>query len=163
MTTNQNVKKYFRVLHSPEHIADWKKGHFFSYHHSLPGEWIELFYKLSCRDSQKYPLQTILGKFTNHAWQRFLELAPSYKPAQIWSSSDLKDASQLDGVCAFEDAESALLYVNGNVYPHIYIVTFEGDFVSKIPETDGKMKGVQAKVIKPLSFQDLETFRRGYA
>jgi hypothetical protein len=159
MTDNQNVKIYYRVLHSSDHVSDWNAGHYFSYHFSLPGEWIQLFYKESCHDQNKYALQTSLGKFTDQARRRFLQIAPSYKPSEIWSASDRKDASQLDGVCAFEDAESALKYVEGNVYPGIYIVVFEGYFVSNIPETDGTMTGVLAKPIKKLLFQDLEAFR----
>src|SRR6185369_4791995 len=89
---------YYRVLHSPEHMADWHEERFFSYHNLLPGEWIDLFYKEKCHDAEKYPLRTNLGQFTQLALEQFLNLAPHYRQGDIWSADDLKKASQLDGI-----------------------------------------------------------------
>lgn len=107
-----------------------------------------------------YSLDTSLGILTAQARKRFLEIAPSHEPSDLWSGPERKEVSQLDGVCAFEDAASVFTYTEGNRYGGIYVVTFEGYFVSLIPESGAGMKGVLVKRNGKGLIEDLDTFRK---
>ena len=141
---------YYRLLHSPEHIQDWKGAHFHSYHNAVPGEWRIAYSDHGLRAPEAFSLDLFTGRYTVSARDAFLELAPKYEHVPIWTRADLKRVSQLDGVCAFSDLASLHHYAQGTPYGGMLIVEFEGLYVSKIPESDGG-SGVLAKPTRTIS------------
>ncbi len=138
---NGGEKIFFRALPSQDHIVDYNSGIRNSYHTSVPGVWIDIWYKEGERDPTKYPLDIHgWGKFTNNALHRFMDLAENKysKMSDPWSPMDLKACSELDGWCAFTEPQEALLYgcqtMLGKQTGLDKYVSFSGEFNGIIPE-----------------------------
>ena len=128
---------YYRLLHSKEHFDNWQTKHFNSYHYLVPGEWSDVYYKKHLRAPSDFPLMLNSGLHTEGARNAFLELAGQYEPGVNWDEKHLRRVSQLDGVCAFGGRACLDKYASGERYGGMMVVEFEGEFVSKIPESSG--------------------------
>lgn len=146
---------YYRLLYSSAHFRDWQDGHFHSYHYSVPGEWMELYYKGIQREPGGVPLDLDSGRHTQAAKNAFLELAKEYKRGEIWTEEHRKRVSQLDGVCAFTDLDSVDQYARGTLYGGMMVAEFEGTYVGKIPESQFGLSGV---LVKPTRIVALRRF-----
>jgi hypothetical protein len=142
---------FYRLLHSQAHFDDWNAARYNSYHYSVPGKWIDTYYKKGLRDPKDFPLCLYSGEHTAAARDNFLQIAGKYAPAALWSEADLKKVSELDGVCAFRDMASIHLYAQGTPYGGMEVVEFEGIFVSHIPESNAGLTGVLVKPLKTIS------------
>ena len=150
------VEIFYRLLHSQAHLDDWVAGRFNSYHYSVPGEWIEAYYKKRLRHPKDFSLIVHSGQHTAAARDHFLRIAERYPPASIWSDADRKKVSELDGVCAFRDMASIHHYAQGTPYGGMDVVKFEGEFVGDIPESQGGLTGVLVRPIRTISREPYE-------
>jgi hypothetical protein len=110
------MTQYYRALRDSETNEQWEARSFTSFHNATPAEWTHLYYDQRVRSASKYPLHCERGLYLSRAVEAFIHAASSYKVADIWSKKDLRDCSELDGVCAFTDPAEALKYCEHNPY-----------------------------------------------
>lgn len=135
------AQTFYRVLHTQQHIDDWKDGHFHSYHPALPGEWIQLYYNQERSDTGAYSLDISWGRMTQKALDSFLALAPTYAHGATWSDQHLKAAGELAGVCCFDNLQSAIEWANSQDQD-VPIVEFKGVAIRRVFEDNGWIASV---------------------
>jgi hypothetical protein len=153
------MKTYYRLFYLPDHYKDWNEERYNSYHNSICGAWIEA-YKAGKRNVAEYELKQPEGTYTQRAAENYIKLQTKYKLGTIWNDEDRMSASELDGVCAFEDLKSAINYAGGAESEGRAIVSFEGIPVSKIPESNCEYSGILVKPTRTISIKSLEKYRK---
>lgn len=157
---------FYRCLNIPGTKERWINKQYTSTHSSPPDDWYSKWKLTGSKDPNDYPLKCDFTYyygmeyyylFTKQAAEHFIYCKGKYSPAQIWDSSDLAKASELDGVCAFDNPEEVLNY--GKLANDF--VVFEGEISCPIPESGEG--GFCVKVINPLShIMTRDEFIRNY-
>ena len=127
------MQKLYRALITSDHIERWRARAFTSFQNVMPGKWHERWYTDGSQEPKDYPLQCAEGLFTESARDAFLRLAPKYRREQVWSQDDARQASELAGVAAFTDPQSAYQY-GFHLKGHARFVEFDGEIVGGLPE-----------------------------
>lgn len=139
---------------SPEHLYCWVNNIYTSYHHFVPGEWSNKYKMTKSVSVQDYNLKTYEGLFTLRALNEFLKLAPLKKKQCDWNPDDMKNVSELDGLCAFIKPTDAYKYGResnwGATNKDLY-VEFTGISVCTLPEKHGFVVQDIEVVTEPVS------------
>jgi hypothetical protein len=107
------------------------------------------------RNLSDYVLKQPEGTYTQKAAENYLKLQPKYASGELWNTQDLLLCSELDGVCAFEDLESAIRYVEGSESDNTPIAIFEGIEISKIPESGAGYSGVLVRPTRKIGIRKM--------
>jgi hypothetical protein len=97
---------FYRVLYSAAHVHLWNCNEFHSFHHEHLGEWIKTWKERESAVATKYPLKCRKGIFTQHALDAFLRIQSVKKANDKWTDDELRESSELAGVCAFRTPQS---------------------------------------------------------
>lgn len=150
--------RYYRTLTSPDHFSRWEKGQHTSFHHQVPGEWGKIWANFCSEDSARfdarnYPLRLAEGVFTARARDAFLRLSPNHRPADIWPEDELRQISELDGLCVFLCPKEALKYGVESVYGKMgkdQYVEFSGKEICCLPEDKGMLIQLDQILANPM-------------
>ena len=96
-----------------------------------------------------------MAAYSQAALDSFLRLAQNYQDGAIWQRSDLCAVSEVDGVCAWEEATAALEYARLGSYP---VAVFDGVKTGLLPERGG----VCARVNATIELLDVVAFEAKY-
>ena len=135
---------YYRVLYSQAHVSEWYSGKWTSYHHANSRDWVSAWQNQK-REPEDFPLAASDGVYTPEARAHFLARAPKLGIG-IWPEEDLRAASQLAGVCAFDDPAAAVAWNSVATIPALF-VEFEGEYLCAAPDDPA---AVVARVIRPI-------------
>ncbi len=157
---------FYRCLNIPGTKERWINKQYTSTHSSPPDDWYSKWKLTGSKDPSDYPLKCDVtlyhgmeyySLFTKQAAEHFIYCIQKYESAQIWEPLDLVKASELDGVCAFDNPEEVLNY---GILANDFVV-FEGEITCPIPESDDG--GYCVKVINPIShIMTRDEFNRNY-
>jgi len=108
-----------------------------------------------------YCLTTIEGRFAPNALKAFLNYAEQYHGLSGWSKQHVCEASELDGVCAYNNAQGAFDYACPVPLPQLWsldIVEFVGSEECVLPAEKDE-GGVIVKIVSEIGFYRLREFK----
>jgi hypothetical protein len=158
---------FYRVLHSPPHIREWRQHIYNSLSHmnEIPDKWIDIWTRSLSTNVSDYPCDcSIPGKeriYTIASIEYFIQTAGVNSDFYNWTD-EMRKSIRLDGVNCFRIQNDAYNYSEDIPYPLILFVVFEGEYVCKIPESNPRSSACLARVINVLYELDKESFLRKY-
>ncbi len=87
-------------------------------------------------DLTEYPLQCRNAVYTERALRAYLRIESSKNPGEKWTDKELREASELAGVCAFRTPGSCIAWGETAAYPDTRYVAFEGEELTSTIEDD---------------------------
>jgi hypothetical protein len=152
LTNNQPVAVYYRALINDVALKNWMRGYFRSYFGNN-GAWCRTWDETKSVDPNNYDR----GVFTARALEVFLIFKRSGRSKM--TDDEIRDSSELAGVCAFTNPEEAFDYGGRASHPHpTRFVNFEGICKGPVPEDNGVVVEVVAPfgpIMTPQQFQAL--------
>ena len=112
----------------------------------------------------KYDLLTTEGRFSPNALEAFLKHAQQHAGLAGWTNEQVREASQLDGVCAFKQPQKAFDYaclVPERAVCSLGIVELAGCCECVLPAEQDE-GGVIVRVVSDIRFYRLEDFQRTF-
>lgn len=145
---------YYRNLNLPGTVRRWENKQYNSSHRILATDWTSKWNTTQSKNPNDYSLVCDrLSNFffvthTDKARQHFLQCCRLYGSTVGWEDHEVELASELDGVCAWDNPESALEWGMMSNIDYDKYVAFKGIFSCPVFEYD--KGGVCAKVISPI-------------
>ena len=138
MNDLNEIKRFYRVLSSPDHLRSWYSGKRNSYYNSNCPEWVKIWNETKSENKADYHLICSVATFTDLALENFIRLSKIYSPGQTWSTKDLLSASEVNGIYVFDNPLD--VYEYGKVSPlgeNCVYLEIEGEKLGPAPENNG--------------------------
>jgi hypothetical protein len=156
---------YFRAIFSHGQMQRWLAKQYNSYYHEVPPMWSGTWREKHSLNPADYDLSyriddIVRAVYTKKALDAFLRLAPTHSDTDLWPFDQLREVSELDGLCAFDNPHDAFKHGNGSFtgkYGYDRYVEFMGEYVCPAPEGNGVVARVVEATMDPV---DAVTFCR---
>jgi hypothetical protein len=146
-SSSESMDLFYRVNYSTEHLRDWAEGRRTSFHHATDGDWMRIWTSTGSSSENDYPLCTPTAVYTPGAREHFLKTAKRENTVTGWDRSDVKLASELAGICAFDSPEALVAWFTETRFPS-QVVEFRGRYVCAAPDGDGAVVAQVNEVLR---------------